>query len=110
MKQTEKSADTFGQLTTMKNFYSNRHFNFIRVFTSQNKDTDYKRRFNQDIFNQRQFDPLINTRPAKSREHARTIMIESLKAKQLKEELVNSHFAWLDGDQKIRRVKQIEAA
>jgi len=37
-------------------------------------------------------------------------MIESLKAKQLKEEIVNSHFAWLDGDQKIRRVKRIEAA
>lgn len=44
----------------MKNFYTNRNFNFLTLFT-KNKDLDYKLRFNQDIFNQREFDPKLTT-------------------------------------------------
>jgi hypothetical protein len=91
----------------MKNFYSNRNFNFIKVFT-KDSDMDYKRRFNQDIFNNRLFDPLIHEppRPNKSRDYHRTTMLQSLKAQN--EELVNSHFAWLDSDIKVRRIQKVK--
>ena len=46
------------QMCTMKNFYTNRNFNFLTLFT-KNKDIDYKLRFNQDIFTQREFDPSL---------------------------------------------------
>ena len=39
----------------MKNFYTNRNFNFLKLFTKDNKDIEYKLRFNQDIFNKRDF-------------------------------------------------------
>lgn len=45
------------QLFTMKNFYTNRNFNFIKLFTKNSKDVEYKFRFNQDVFNKRHIDP-----------------------------------------------------
>jgi hypothetical protein len=42
-------------LHSMKNFYTNRNFNFIKLFT-KNKELEYKLRFNQDVFSQRHFD------------------------------------------------------
>lgn len=47
------------QFYTMKNFYTNRNLNFLKLFTKDSKDVEFKLRFNQDIFNQRNFDPNI---------------------------------------------------
>lgn len=46
----------------MKNFYTNRNFNFIKLFT-KNKEIEYKLRFNQDIFSQRHFDSKMMLKP-----------------------------------------------
>ncbi|CDW79011.1 UNKNOWN [Stylonychia lemnae] len=43
-------------LYAMKNFYTNRNVNFLKFFqSSNNEDTQYKYRFNYDVFNNRQF-------------------------------------------------------
>lgn len=78
----------------MKKFYTNRNFNFIKLFTKNSNDVDYKFRFNQDIFNRRNIDPSLScttpTSPSKPDVKLSTI----LKNSGLEGNLVNSHFAW----------------
>jgi len=48
----------FQNLCSMKNFYANRRFNFIKLFSNQGLDQSelgFKYRFNFDVFNHREF-------------------------------------------------------
>jgi hypothetical protein len=99
----------------MKNFYTNRNFNFLTLFT-KNKDIDYKLRFNQDIFTQREFDPslkkpqstaLINNIKKLDRANIKQTLA-NLKEPIENENIANSHFAWKDTNMRIRRINQIK--
>lgn len=85
----------------MKNFYTNRNFNFIKLFTKNSNDVDYKFRFNQDIFNKRDIDPSLSgtTSPTKPDAKQNTFSKNS----GMEGNFVNSHFAWQDSEQRLRR-------
>ena len=99
----------------MKNFYTNRNFNFIKLFTRK-QEVDFKLRFNQDIFNQREFNssiphqPVIHTRFKKENAGSqhRTAILDEMKTNTDYSELKGSHFAWHDSELKIRRVQKVK--
>eukprot|EP00347_Sterkiella_histriomuscorum_P024096 403332325 len=77
----------------MKNFYTNRNVNFLKFFqSSKNEDLEYKYRFNQDVFNKRDF--FMHKRSQSQQRNK--IDLQTVKEKLLDQSIFLDEKVWLD--------------